>query len=324
MSRITEALRRAGEQSEPAAADFATDAAVEERDVESLTSEPYPIEIGERRKLRTPGAAEPVVQPPAPIAAAPFSATSEAPAQPAPRPVFDRIDARLAEKVVVDANMSVLSREQYRRLSAMLHDAQGTSGLRVVMIASAAPAEGKTLTAANVALTLSDSYRKRVLLIDADLRKPTLHQTFRLDVTIGLTDGLDGQGDARLVVRQVSSHLWVLPAGRPTFDPIGVLTSARMRRLLEEAKETFDWVIIDTPPLVMLPDAHLLASMVDGAVLVVRANSTPHDLVKRAADIIGRNRITGVVLNRADARVQPTYGTYTNYDSLPTREALER
>ena len=95
---------------------------------------------------------------------------------------------------------------------------------------------------------------------------------------------------------------------------MAALTSERMRQLLDEAKETFDWVIIDTPPLMLLPDAHLLSSLVDGAVLVVRANSTPHELVKRTADIIGRNRIVGVVLNQADgeraARLQRGYQQY--------------
>jgi capsular exopolysaccharide synthesis family protein len=161
-----------------------------------------------------------------------------------------------------------------------------------------------------VALTLSDSYKRRVLLIDADLRKPALHQVFRLNTATGLIDGLEAQPDVKLVLRQVSSHLSILPAGRPTSDPMAALTSERMRRLLDEAKESFDWVIIDTPPLMLLPDAHLLSSLVDGAVLVVRANSTPHEMVKRTSEIIGKNRILGVVLNHAETDGQPGYGGY--------------
>jgi len=79
------------------------------------------------------------------------------------------------------------------------------------------------------------------------------------------------------------------------------LTSSRMRRLLDEAKQSFDWVILDTPPVMLLPDAHLLSTLAEGAVLVVRAGSTPHDLVKRSAETIGRAKILGVVLNRAEA-----------------------
>ena len=207
--------------------------------------------------------------------------------------------------------MSPLSREQYRRLAAVLHDAQANAGLRVVMIASAVPGEGKTLTATNLALTLSESYQAAVLLIDADLRKPALHHVFRTQ----RGDGPDRRARGRrtttkLVLRQVSPRLSVLPAGRPTSDPMAAFTSERMRQLLAEARETFDWVIIDTPPLMLLPDAHLLSALVDGAVLVVRANTTPHELVKRAVEIIGRNRIAGVVLNQAEATAQPGYGGY--------------
>jgi capsular exopolysaccharide synthesis family protein len=181
------------------------------------------------------------------------------------------------------------------------------------MLASAVASEGKTLTATNLALTLSESYQRRVLLIDADLRKPALHTIFKLDTTTGLSDGLGAEGDTHLLVRQLTPRLSLLPGGRPNSDPMAGLTSERMRKLIEEAKEAFDWVIIDTPPIVLLPDANLLASMVDAAVLVVRAESTPHHLVKRAVDAIGHKRILGVVLNQASHKEMPYGGHYHEY-----------
>ncbi|HEV8396208.1 MAG TPA: CpsD/CapB family tyrosine-protein kinase [Vicinamibacterales bacterium] len=298
MSRIDEAMRRAAGVGavEPEPEQTVEDLQPEESsDAKALAREPYPAEVPERRErpaqsqnrdraqgsYDTAGQAEP---------AAPEST------------LFERLDARLTEKIVVDHNMSPASREQYRRLAAVLHDAHNTSGLRLIMVASAVAGEGKTLTASNLALTFSESYQKRVLLIDADLRRPSLHTVFRLDTALGLGDGLLSTGETKMLVRQVSPRLAVLPAGRPSSDPMAGLTSERMRRLLEEAKQSFDWVILDTPPVMLLPDAHLLASMVEGAVLVVRAGSTPHDLVKRSADAIGRSRILGVVLNRAEAQ----------------------
>jgi capsular exopolysaccharide synthesis family protein len=160
-----------------------------------------------------------------------------------------------------------------------------------------------------------------VLLIDADLRRPALHGVFRIDSASGLTDGL-ADPHAKLTVRQVSPRLAVLPAGRPSSDPMAGLTSDRMRQLLSEARETFDWVIIDTPPLGILPDAHLLASMVEGAVLVIRAGSTPHALVRRSVEAVGRSRIIGVVLNSAAATSgnQGEYGY--EYYGYGAREAL--
>jgi capsular exopolysaccharide synthesis family protein len=223
-----------------------------------------------------------------------------------------RFGDQVAEKIVTDLRMPAVSREQYRRLAAVLHDSQAANRTQVVMIASAVAGEGKTLTAANVALTLSNSYRKRVLVVDGDLRRPALHQIFRIESASGLADGLNPAGEAKIVVRQITPTLSLLPAGRPTTDPMAGLISDRMRRLVEEAREMFDWVIIDTPPLMLLPDANLLASMVDAAVLVVRAESTPHAMVKRAMDAIGRSRILGVVLNNASVGPHGGY-EYSDY-----------
>src|SRR5207244_3220025 len=92
-------------------------------------------------------------------------------------------------------------------------------------------------------------------------------------------------------------QLSLLTAGRADSDPMSGLTSDRMRQIIVEAAASFDWVIIDTPPIGLLPDANLLAAMADAALLVVRAGSTPHGLIRRAADALDRNRILGVVLN---------------------------
>jgi Mrp family chromosome partitioning ATPase len=121
-----------------------------------------------------------------------------------------------------------------------------------------------------------------------------------------------------MVVRQVTPTLALLPAGRPTPDPMACLISEQMRQLIREARQTFDWIIVDTPPLMLLPDAHLLASIADCALLVVRAESTPHGLVKRAMDAIGRSKVLGVVLNgtsRGAGQGLNSYGDY--YPAYP-------
>ena len=300
MSRVDEAMRRAAELADTGTTSsedvFRPADAVD--DVREFAREPFPIEMPEKRAAR---------------ASAPTHTGSFAPVMaeaPRPAPVlpevpkagslFERIDGSLAEKIVVDSNMGSTSREQYRRLAAALHHAQAARGLKVVMIASAVAGEGKTLTASNLALTLSESYKRKVLLVDADLRRPTLHTVFRIDNSAGLSDGLAHDIERRLPVRQVSERLAVLPAGRPSSDPMAGLTSDRMRRLLDEARDMFDWIIIDTPPVALLPDANLLASMVDTAVLIVKAGSTPFEMVQRALEAIGRDRTVGVVFNRAD------------------------
>ena len=204
-------------------------------------------------------------------------------------------------KLVVGPAMDESLVEQYRRLAATLHHAQLRTGNNTVMVSSAVEAEGKTLTATNLALTLSHSYRRRVLLVDADLRRPTVHEVFGLDNRIGLRDVLeDTTPDGTLPVQQISPMLWVLTAGRPNPDPMSGLISDTMRQLLADASEQFDWVVIDTPPVALMPDANLLAAMIDMALLVVSASSTPYPLVARAVDAIGTESILGVVLNRAE------------------------
>ena len=177
------------------------------------------------------------------------------------------IRPHVAEKLVVDPRMPAGSREQYRRLAAILHDAQAASGLKVVMVASAVAGEGKTLTAANLALTLSESYRKRVLLIDADLRRPRCTRSSSSTRRSGSATGSSRPSEAKLsCVRSRQRWPCCRPGGRAR--PDGGPHLERMRRLIDEARDAFDWVIIDTPPVVLLPDANLLAAMVDGAVLV--------------------------------------------------------
>src|SRR2546422_3636475 len=205
-----------------------------------------------------------------------------------------------AEKLVVTERPEQSTIEQYRKLAATLHHAQIERQLKVVMVSSAVSGDGKTLTSTNLALTLSESYRRRVLLIDADLRRPSVHEVFQVKNVTGLTDSLKAENDRRLPLIQASAYLSLLLAGRPDSDPMSGLTSGRMRRLIGEAAATFDWVIIDTPPVVLLPDANLLAAMVDAAILVIGAGKTPHKLIMRAIDALGRNRILGVVLNRVD------------------------
>lgn len=213
-------------------------------------------------------------------------------------------------KLVIDPAVDPNVVEQYRQLAAVLHHAQKASGVRSVMVTSAMPSEGKTLTATNLALTLSESYQRRVLLIDADLRRPRLREMFALPATEGLTDSLANTRGGRLPVHQVSPTLWVLTSGRMLPDPMSMLVSPAMKQLIEDARDSFDWVVVDTPPIAILPDANLLSAMIDTALLVVSAESTPYPMVQRAASKIGSNRILGVVLNRAEKSGLTTYNYY--------------
>jgi capsular exopolysaccharide synthesis family protein len=233
---------------------------------------------------------------------------------------------RLREKLVVGRNISQGVLEQYRKLAASLHYAQSQHGTRVLMMTSTLASEGKTLTATNLALTLSESYRRRVLLMDADLRRPTVHDLFDLPNVSGLNDVLHARdASLRCELFEVTPQLSVLTAGRPNPDPIGGLTSERMRQLVAAGTAEFDWVVIDTPPVGLLTDARLMSSIVDAVIFVVAAGATPYRLVHRAVEALGRDRIFGVVLNKVAVKdLWRDYGSYSysyyGYGTAGTKE----
>jgi protein-tyrosine kinase len=293
MSRIDEALRQAGRKA-PAASSGDHDenlnafpAALVEGDVVAVAERPgHPVAIHESALMPSP---------------MDFAAER-------------LITHRNAENVVI---------EQYRRLAGILHQAQVERGVKVVMLASAQAAEGKTLTAVNLALTLSESYKRRVLLIDADLRRPSVGKVFGLPPASGLSECLKSSELQALRITNVTDSLGLLLAGRADHDPMSGLTSGRMHEVIEQAAASFDWVIIDTPPVGLLTDAHLLSAMVDAAVLVIDAGTTQHAVVQRAIDSIGREKIVGVVLNRVEARALAEASQYKYYDD-PSRKKRRR
>ena len=200
--------------------------------------------------------------------------------------------------------------EQFRKLAATLFHAQREGRLKVVMVTSAVPGEGKTLTALNLARVLSESYRRSVLLIDADLRRPRLTEAAGLTTADGLSAALKSADHRKVTVTQLTEQLTLLPAGRPDPEPLSGLTSPRMQQLIEEGAERFDWVIVDTPPIGVATDAGLLSAMVDATILVVKAGETSLTAVNQAVETLGRNRIIGVVLNGVDGAAIARYSGY--------------
>jgi capsular exopolysaccharide synthesis family protein len=202
--------------------------------------------------------------------------------------------------------------EEFRRLAGTLHSLQQQNGIKSLMVTSSMPREGKTLTSTNLALAFSELYQRRVLLIDGDLRRPSIEQIFGIQDTAGLGEGLRTNG-APLPVVQVLPRLAVLPAGRPASDPTAGLASERMRSVLKEAVDRFDWVILDSPPVELSSDANLMAELVDGVIFVVAAGSTSYRTAERALTEIGRNRVIGTVLNRMRQSAVPPSGYYDHY-----------
>src|SRR5262245_5778312 len=337
MTRVYDAMRRKAEEQKETASQpevapaWAATATVEEDVLSQLqaeaiatppapaASQPEDDPVG-KHELRPRSAPSTSVQEEA-SAPAPSTAAPTTEARKSPSRLFEHVDLRYKGKIVLDTAVSPQSREQYRRLAASLHHAQAVSGIKVVMVTSAVVGEGKTLTASNVAMTLSESYKKEVLLVDADFRRPSVHAVFGIPPYPGLAESLTAEQNQKIRVRLVSSGLGVLTGGRPTSDPIAALTSDGMRQRVQAARATFDWIILDTPPLALLTDASLVSAMTDGALIVVKAGETPWDLVDRAVQAVGRERTLGVVLNRVTGQLPSTgYYDYYNYYSAPVAQ----
>lgn len=210
---------------------------------------------------------------------------------------FIRFSSEWRERLAAGPAADTSLAEQFRRLAATFHHAHQTNGLQDIMVTSATPGDGKTLTAVNLALVLAESYRYRVLLIDADLRRPSIPSIADLNGGSGLADALTAPAEQKLALVPVTARLTLLPAGRPVANSIEALTSPRMRQILDEARSRFDWVILDAPPVAPATDARLLAQMVGATLFVIHAGQTQYPEVRKAIDAIGREQIIGVVLN---------------------------
>lgn len=200
--------------------------------------------------------------------------------------------------------------EQFRRLAATLHHAHLANGLRTVMVTSSSPGEGKTLTAVNLAIVLAESYRYSVLLVDADLRRPSIPNVVEMADGAGLSEALRSSVQQKLALVTLTPRLKLLPAGQPIANSIEALTSPRMRTILDEAKQRFDWVVVDAPPIGAAADARLLAGMVEGTLFVINAGRSQHDDVVRSLDSLGRDQVLGVVLNGVE-NVPDDYDYYS-------------
>jgi capsular exopolysaccharide synthesis family protein len=201
-------------------------------------------------------------------------------------------------KLVVTADATDSAIEQYDRLAETLVRWQVERGAKTIMISSALPREGRTLTVTNLALTLSERRGQHVLLVDADLASPSIHEIFELSNATGLSDSLHA-GRVHMPVVEVSSRLTVLPAGPVEGDPMETLVSNGMRTFILESAPRFDWVLLDTPAVSMVTDPHLLAWLCDGVLLVVGAGATSCRVVEQAIADLGVERVIGTVLNRA-------------------------
>ncbi|MGG3842898.1 CpsD/CapB family tyrosine-protein kinase [Anoxybacillus kestanbolensis] len=204
--------------------------------------------------------------------------------------------------------------EQYRTIRTNILFSVVDRPLRSLMVTSSAPAEGKTTTVSNLAVVFAQQ-GKKVLLVDADLRKPTVHYMFRKDNYIGLTNVLTKQAPFQAAVKETDvDNLFVLTSGPIPPNPAELLGSSAMEELLAEAYKQFDLVLFDTPPVLAVTDAQILANQCDGTILVVHSGKTEIEAAQKAKELLinAKGKLLGVVLNQKKQKESSYYYYYGN------------
>ncbi|MDQ0149527.1 CpsD/CapB family tyrosine-protein kinase [Eubacterium multiforme] len=212
---------------------------------------------------------------------------------------------------IVEKQPKSVPAEAYRVLRTNIQYSSFDKDIEKILVTSSEPGEGKSTTAGNLALAYSQD-EKRVLIIDCDLRKPSLHKKFRISNNIGLSDVVLDKSKISKAIVKYTDYLHILPSGKVPPNPSEMLGSRAMERLLNELGEIYDVVVLDTPPVHAVTDAQILSTKVDGVVLVVRAEKTKKEAVidaKKSLDKVGAN-ILGTVLNGGESSKGKYYYYY--------------
>lgn len=290
MSRIHEALKRAEQERAAAQGGHADVASVVDASVlEQLPETP----AGNGNSTGSSAASMPPTHSVTPTFANPFT--------------FDALIARCAQTpwrpdpktmLFFGQDESARGTEQFRTLRSRLYQMREKMSLKKILVTSALPKEGKSFVAANLAQVLVKQHGRRVLLIDADLRVPSLHSVLGTASVPGLGDYLTGGSDEFSVMqRGPMENLFFIPGGRSEMQPAEMLGNGRFKMLMQRVEPLFDWIIVDSPPAVPVSDGSQLANFCDGVLMVVRSNSTPYDTAQKARQEFLGKTLVGVVLN---------------------------
>jgi protein-tyrosine kinase len=202
--------------------------------------------------------------------------------------------------------------EEFRKLRSNLYLLRNKEEFRTILVTSAMPAEGKSFVTTNLAQAFARQHERTALIIDVDLRLPTLHKTLGTKASPGLTEYLRGEVDEKAILqRGPSDNLYFIPAGASTTNPLELIGNGRLQQLMQKLTPHFDWVLLDSAPVLPVSDTGMIAEYCDGVLMVVRAKATAFNLVQKAKKELGESRLLGVVLNGVEPR--DSYGSYYYY-----------
>ena len=204
--------------------------------------------------------------------------------------------------------------EEFRSLRTRLNHMQSLQPIHTAVVTSPSPAEGKSFAAANLALAEAQLAGNFTLLCDFDFRRPIVHHLFQTDRSPGITEYLQGKVELHEAMRRIGdTNLFIMPAGEPVINPLELLNLKEVKELLDRLPSLFNWIILDSPPLLFAADANLLSTLCHGTILVVRIGATTIDSITRAMQSLSQNNVLGIVVN--GARRGELYSKYTYYHS---------
>jgi len=204
--------------------------------------------------------------------------------------------------------------EEFRALRTRLNHMQTLQPIHTMVITSPSPAEGKSFSAVNLAMAESNIAGNMTLLADFDFRRPIIHNIFQVDRSPGITDYLLGKVALHEAIRKIAgTNLCIMPAGEAVLNPLELLNLREVKLLLNQLPTVFNWIILDSPPLLFAADANLMSTLCHGTLLVVRIGATTIDSVTRAMQSLCQNNVLGIIVN--GARRGELYSKYTYYHS---------
>ena len=209
-----------------------------------------------------------------------------------------RVMVALQSHLVCVTDKESLAAEKFRFLAVRLRQMQQTRVLKRVLITSSVPQEGKSTVAANLACTLARRARQRTLLLDGDLRRPSLSNIFGLGKIPGICEWLQGDsGPAESIYYLEDVGLWILPAGSTPRNALELMQSGRLSAMMDQLTAWFDWIVIDTPPVLPLADTSVWMRLADGVILVTRQGTSEKRQLQRGLETIERSKLIGALLN---------------------------
>jgi capsular exopolysaccharide synthesis family protein len=206
-----------------------------------------------------------------------------------------------------------LGAEKFRFLAVRLRQLRQNRPLKKILITSTIPQEGKSTVASNLACTLARRKQHKTLLLEGDLRRPTVSEKFGLDKVPGLCEWLSGETESRNIYRLEGLGLWILPAGTTPQNPLELMQSGKLSQLMDQLEAWFDWIIIDSPPVLPLADTSIWSRLSDGILLVTRRGTTDKQQLERGLEALEKSKLLGALVNSSENAAHSDY--YQRYSS---------